>query len=173
MDSSDADQRQPHQRDPPQPVTVKQLEATTGVLVFKLNSETFDEDGSYEKIRKERGYNYEDRLTISRETLPDYDNKLKNFYTEHLHTDEEVRLIVEGSGYFDVRDNNDEWIRVACGPGDLLVLPAGIYHRFTLDENNYVKVRRLFIGDPVWTAHNRPAEHFPERQKYIERLKSQ
>lgn len=38
---------------------------------------TFDEDGSYEKIRQERGYNYEDRLEVSPKTLPDYETKIK------------------------------------------------------------------------------------------------
>lgn len=125
-----------------------------------------------------------------------------------MHEDEEIRYILEGSGFFDVRGvfplvilhlktpkplaetPTDEWIRVAMDPGDLLVLPAGIYHRFTLDEGNNLRALRLFKvspnpveifvllngyfaqDEPKWIPYNRSQETDvnPYRKDYLQSI---
>ncbi|XP_003386006.1 PREDICTED: 1,2-dihydroxy-3-keto-5-methylthiopentene dioxygenase-like [Amphimedon queenslandica] len=167
----ETDQREPH-RSPNEPADVDMsLLADIGVLHWKLDTANYEgEGGTFDKLRKERGYNYSDIITVSPDKLPNYEQKIKSFFEEHLHSDEEIRFILEGSGYFDVRSKGDKWIRIKVECGDLIILPAGIYHRFTLDNKNYIKAMRLFQGEPVWTPINRPADSHPARMTYLQSL---
>lgn len=154
MDDSDEDQRLPHHKDPPELVSLEELE-TLGVKHWFFEPATFKKSAAYEKLKQERGYTYEDQIEVSPNTLDNYEEKIKSFYDEHIHTDEEIRYVLDGSGYFDVRNFDDKWIRIEVAKGDMIVLPAGIYHRFTLDSKNYIKALRLFVGEPIWTPHSR------------------
>jgi len=171
-DSAGRDQRSQLQLDPPQPVELAALRELTGVEYFKVNADDYENDPVLKRLREERGYTFQDIVDINKEKIASYDDKMKIFFTEHLHTDEEVRLSLEGSGYFDLRDRDNRWIRVLLERGDLIIVPAGIYHRFTPDENDHIKALRLFQGVPVWTPHNRPADHMPARKEYLEKLEA-
>ncbi|XP_067613544.1 acireductone dioxygenase isoform X4 [Eurosta solidaginis] len=167
MDKEDNDQRLEHHIKPPHYISLEELYKKTGVEYFFINSKNYEEDELLSTIRKRRNYTFEDEITCSKLCISEFESKLKTFYVEHLHTDEEIRLVLDGSGYFDVRDGSDNWIRIAVETGDLIIIPAGIYHRFTLDTQNYIRAKRYFIGEPIWHPYNRPAEHMECRQKYL------
>ena len=95
MDSTDADQRAPHQLVPNQPVAPEYLHKRLGVISWALDmSGPPEANAQLSAIRKERNYSYMDVITISPEKLENYEGKLKIFFKEHLHTDEEIRLIL-------------------------------------------------------------------------------
>ena len=127
-------------------------------------------DGRLGEIRRQRHYKNHDVLRVTPQYLPGYDEKIVNFFKEHLHEDEEIRYVLDGCGYFDVRRHRDEaWIRIEVSTGDMIVLPAGMYHRYTNDTNDYVWVMRLFKDNPKWEAINRGerADGLPSRAEYL------
>lgn len=93
---------------------------------------------SVDQIAKDRSYKNRDEITVSPEKMGAvYEDKVKMFFNEHLHEDEEIRYILDGEGFFDVRsEGDDDWVRIRLEKNDLIILPAGIYHRFTTDSKN-------------------------------------
>lgn len=43
------------------------------------------DDPRLAEIRHERGYTYTDVVNVCPEQLPDFENKIKSFYKEHIH----------------------------------------------------------------------------------------
>ncbi|MCJ1456154.1 1,2-dihydroxy-3-keto-5-methylthiopentene dioxygenase [Mycoblastus sanguinarius] len=133
--------------------------STLGVLYFTFPPSSTSSAAQVEDLAKARAYANRDEITVSPGVMGSvYEDKIKMFYDEHLHEDEEIRYVLKGTGYFDVRDAEDKWVRIRAEPGDLLILPAGIYHRFTVDEGNYINCMRLFQTQPKWAALNRNEE---------------
>lgn len=123
------DQREPH--DSGRAVSEEKL-ASLGVI-YKHCPTIADVDA----IAQDRGYRNRDQVCVSPEAMGDvYEDKVKSFFAEHLHEDEEIRYITDGEGYFDVRGQDDEWIRICLVKDDMIILPAGIYHRFTTNAQN-------------------------------------
>ncbi|TLS23328.1 uncharacterized protein PpBr36_06032 [Pyricularia pennisetigena] len=162
-DDLPGDQREPH--DSGKAVDTDDL-ARLGVLYFHM-----PDVSAVDSLASSRGYRNRDEITVSPEKMGDaYEDKVKSFFSEHLHEDEEIRYIRDGHGYFDVRDRADRWVRIHLDKGDLIILPAGIYHRFTTDDSNYIHAMRLFKDEPKWTPLNRAPEleDNEHRKKYVD-----
>ncbi|BFZ23770.1 hypothetical protein BsWGS_26809 [Bradybaena similaris] len=157
--------------DPGQFVPVDEMMRKTGVRCLQFKAESWDTDAEYKAFKDRKQYTYEDTIEITREGMPDYEIQVKNFASEHIHPDEEIRFVLDGTGYFDIRDWDDRWIRLEASKGDLLIIPAGVYHRFVLDKKNFMRVKRLFEGVPRWTAFFRPdGDDHPARIEYLRNL---
>jgi len=77
-------------------------------------------------LAQERGYKNRDEITVSPEKMGDaYEGKVRMFFDEHLHEDEEIRYIRDGQGYFDVRSQGDEWVRIQLEKVRRLLLYLG------------------------------------------------
>uniref|UniRef100_A0A0E0CC72 Acireductone dioxygenase n=1 Tax=Oryza meridionalis TaxID=40149 RepID=A0A0E0CC72_9ORYZ len=137
-DNGEEDQRLPHRRQPDDLLPLAKL-LDLGLVAMRLDADNHENDENLKIMREQRGYLHMDIIELTPEKMPNYEVMIKRFFEEHLHTDE-VRYCLDGSGYFDVRDENDKWVRVSVRKGALIVVPAGIYHRFTLDTNNYIKM---------------------------------
>ncbi|WRT63382.1 1,2-dihydroxy-3-keto-5-methylthiopentene dioxygenase [Kwoniella shivajii] len=178
FDDIPGDQRLPH--DSGNPISHKSL-SDLGVIYKQI---PIDDEKEWEKeidvFAKERGYKNRDQITVTKEGLgAAYEEKIKSFFDEHLHEDEEIRYILGGSGYFDVRGGkepkDEQWIRISLEKGDLIVLPAGIYHRFTVDSNNTITAMRLFQDEPKWTPYSRSApdtDTRSAREEYLNTIKA-
>lgn len=107
-------------------------------------------------LKRDRGYIEEDQVDLSPQT-PNLEALCQRFVEEHSHDEDEVRFVLSGEGIFDIRSRQDAWMRVLVEPGDLIVVPAGRYHRFMLTDQRAIQCVRLFKDTAGWEPHYRPS----------------
>jgi len=140
-----------------------------GVSYFRINLNDFTVLNCYVK---ERLYKHLDEIKVS-QTCKD-ESFIEKWFSEHFNEDEQLRLVTDGSCYHDIRSKGDTWVRVHLKAGDCIVLPAGMYHRATLDEDDFCSILRLFRDAQRWTPvfrSEKKAENHPARLLYTKQLK--
>ena len=135
------------------PCTLDDL-AAVGVLYEHLAVDPVAYQPPLDRLKAERGYVEQDVVELQPQT-PKLDEICAKFIDEHLHTDDEVRYVLEGEGIFDIRSSDDRWMRVTVTEGDLLVVPANLHHRFLLTERKHIRCVRLFKDSAGWVPHYR------------------
>jgi cupin superfamily acireductone dioxygenase involved in methionine salvage len=139
------------------------IKALTGVQVWQVDADKYKTDDTLAIFRKRPDYSYEDIFQITPEVL-----ETKKIGEEHLHADGEVRLCLSGGGNVDVRDTEDKWIRLVVSKGDLWSVAPGVFHRFSLGDNEQGTFLRICMGSPCWKAAFRASvtDSCVERQMY-------
>lgn len=136
-------------------ITTDDLTAV-GVLTERLELAPDAFQPALDALKEARGYVEQDIVELEPGT-PNLDALCDKFIGEHLHTDDEVRYVLEGEGIFDLRSKDDRWMRVTVEPGDLIVVPANLHHRFLLTSRKQIRCVRLFKDSSGWVPHYRHA----------------
>lgn len=136
-------------------ITIDALDAE-GVYAVTLSTDEASYQPDVDAIKQARGYIEQDIVELSPDT-PNLDAICAKFIDEHLHTDDEVRFVLEGEGIFDIRSHGDEWMRVVVEAGDLIIVPKDRNHRFLLTEQKHIRCVRLFQDKSGWVPHYRTA----------------
>ncbi len=100
-------------------------------------------------MKSRGGYVMADVIDVNRET-PNLEAMLARFDKEHTHSEDEVRFILAGRGIFFLHLNG-KVVSVEVGPGDMLRVPQGTTHWFTLCEDRRIRAIRWFQDTTGWT----------------------
>jgi 1,2-dihydroxy-3-keto-5-methylthiopentene dioxygenase len=119
--------------------------------------------GSIARVQKDGGYGTVDVIRLAKGT-PNTEPMRKKFLDEHIHSEDEVRFFVEGSGAFYLHLGGKVY-QAVCVRGDLLSVPAGTRHWFDMGPDPEFTAIRFFNNQEGWVAQftgDEIATHFPK-----------
>jgi 1,2-dihydroxy-3-keto-5-methylthiopentene dioxygenase len=100
------------------------------------------------------GYQTADVIRVDGHT-PNLEGIREKFIREHTHSEDEVRVFVEGQGFFwfHTDGHDDEVFALLCEQGDLISVPANTKHWFDLGDFPKVCAIRIFTNQAGWVPH--------------------
>ncbi len=104
----------------------------------------------FELLKREQGYAARDLIVIH-EDIPGLADMLAKFESIHYHTDDEVRYILAGRGYFGFVEPDGDQFLLEVSAGDYINIPANTEHWFTMKDAKRIKAVRYFIDTAGWT----------------------
>jgi 1,2-dihydroxy-3-keto-5-methylthiopentene dioxygenase len=107
-------------------------------------------DERFEELKRDNGYRTRDLIVIHEDT-PSVADLLAKFDRIHYHTDDEVRYILAGRGYFGFVEPDGTQFMLEVVAGDYINVPAETEHWFELLDSRRIKAVRYFIDTSGWT----------------------
>ncbi len=103
---------------------------------------------SVKRVQADGGYGTVDVLRLAKGT-PNTAPMRAKFLDEHIHTEDEVRFFVEGSGAFYLHLSGKVY-QAICVRGDLISVPAGTPHWFDMGPDPEFTAVRWFNNQEGW-----------------------
>jgi 1,2-dihydroxy-3-keto-5-methylthiopentene dioxygenase len=105
-------------------------------------------------LMEKYGYQTTDVINVDGQT-PNLQGIREKFIREHTHSEDEVRVFVEGQGlfWFHKEEPDDEVFALLCEQGDLISVPANTKHWFDLGDDPKVRAIRIFTDQTGWVPH--------------------
>lgn len=104
----------------------------------------------FEELKKEKGYVTCDMIVIH-EDIPGLADMLGKFDKIHYHTDDEVRYIISGRGFFGFVEPSGDQFLLEVTAGDYINVPANTEHWFEMKDSKRLKAVRYFIDTSGWS----------------------
>lgn len=106
-----------------------------------------------DRLKAQGGYATADVISLYPDT-PNLDAISAKFDKKHIHTEDEVRFVVQGRGVFRLfSDAQPAGWDIELHPGEFISVPARCKHLFYLCADRQITCIRLFVDPAGWIAH--------------------
>ena len=105
---------------------------------------------SVSRVKSRGGFTTADVIGLT----PDHPDKgalREKFLSEHIHSEDEVRFFIEGSGLFYLH-LGEVVVGIECTQGDYLSVPANTRHWFDMGPDPAFRCIRFFTNPEGWVA---------------------